>query len=270
MYYNPLFPIALIFGVLLFALGRVVSSRLTASKWWGLVLAIAILLSLPGLSFFVYYLHLFDDQLWYIQFRSLPGIELLAMAWGFLFGFLPVPTKSIPLFFLRSMRWGYLCLSICLLSVPFIKPILLPLDYPALDANKWKDGVCLQYTGSTCGPASLATVLNTLGISRTEKEIARACYTSSSGTEIWYLIRYARAQGCTVMLLQQPDIARIPTPAIIGTNYGPIGHFVTILGRKDDKYIIGDPLIGKLLLTKGQFAERCGFKGFAVHIKARR
>ncbi len=99
MYYNPLFPIALLSGVLLFALGRVVSSRLTARKWWGLVLAIAILLCLPGLSFLVYYLHLFDDQLWYIQFRSLPGMELLAMAWGFLFGFMPVPTKSIPLFF---------------------------------------------------------------------------------------------------------------------------------------------------------------------------
>lgn len=74
-------------------------------------------------------------------------------------------------------------------------------------------------------------------------------------------------------LWQQSDIASIPTPAIIGINYGPIGpigHFVTILGRKDDKYIIGNPLVGKLLLTKGQFAERCGFKGFAVHIEARR
>jgi len=49
-------------------------------------------------------------------------------------------------------------------------------------------GCVLQSTGSTCGPAALATIFNYYGISKSEEEIARAAFSSSSGTENWTIV----------------------------------------------------------------------------------
>ncbi|MEI7833985.1 MAG: hypothetical protein WCJ56_12420, partial [bacterium] len=104
MNYNPLFPVAVLVGVALFILGRVLSACVTSRRWRAVILGGALLLCVPGMSFIAYYLHLLSDTLWYIQFRSLPGVELLAAGWGLLFGFLPTPAKPLPFFFLRSLR----------------------------------------------------------------------------------------------------------------------------------------------------------------------
>ena len=156
------------------------------------------------------------------------------------------------------------CLSLVLILIPFIKPIVLPVK-PHVDfQDKWVDGVCIQSGGSTCGPACLATILSMKGMRKSEEEIAANVYSSSSGTENWYMIRYAGKLGLKVHISNESSLEKIKVPSIIGTKLGNIGHFVVLLDVKDDKYIVGDPLKGRLELNKEEFLKRYKYKNFAL------
>jgi len=60
-----------------------------------------------------------------------------------------------------------------------------------------------------------------------------------------------------------------PIPSIAGvrlSSFGNSGHFTTILGQADDKLIIGDPLEGKLVLSKSALLEKYAFTGFFMQL----
>ena len=48
---------------------------------------------------------------------------------------------------------------------------------------------------------------------------------------------------------------------------GSIGHFIPILGQEGDRFIIGDPLRGRELLSREELDERYDFTGFHMRIK---
>ncbi|HOM02358.1 MAG TPA: C39 family peptidase [Acetivibrio sp.] len=155
-----------------------------------------------------------------------------------------------------------------LIIIPFIKPIIRPVSRNSQFQDRWKDGVCLQSTGSTCGPSALATIFNYYGISKSEQEIARASFSSSSGTENWYLIRYAEKNGLKTEVSYKNSLEDVPVPSIIGTYInGRIGHFITILGKEGDRFVVGDSLKGRLLLTEKEFNEYYTFSNFVLHLK---
>jgi Peptidase C39 family len=198
-------------------------------------------MAFPALSFALYYLHLFDPPVAYIQFRAIPSIEILASLIGITIGF-----------FLDKGLVINILLTTMLLSVPFLKPIVSPIreDLP----NKWVDKICLQSGASTCGAASLATIYQFYDIPKTEQEIAHQSHSCASGTEIWYLIRFAEKQGLKVNYLKIKDLKDIRIPAILGTTLSSgVGHFITLLGKEGDNYIIGEPLKGKLTLSELEF-----------------
>ncbi len=121
-------------------------------------------------------------------------------------------------------------------------------------ADDWSDKVCIQSCGSTCGPSSLATIFRFYDILKTEQEISENCYSCASSTEIWYLIRYARENNLSVNCLSVNSLAEAKIPSIIGTRLGKtVGHFITLLGRENEFFIIGDPLNGKLKYTEKEF-----------------
>ena len=56
-------------------------------------------------------------------------------------------------------------------------------------------------------------------------------------------------------------------PAVVGVRLGTIGHFIAILGREGDKFLVGDPLIGRELLSLEDLHHRYAFTGFHMRIK---
>lgn len=226
-----------------------------------IVLAIiAVVAAIPGASFAAYYTHLLPEPGWYYEFRSIPGTELLIVLIGVAGG---VIAALLPRIFLILPLLGVAAFSIA----PFIKPFAGPIP-PGSMKDEWDGPVCMQSTGSTCGAASVATILKQLGIEVTEAEIAAEAHSYQGGTEAWYLARAARSRGVEVgfdfSTGFSPDAG---LPAVAGVRLGSIGHFIPILGKEGDRFIIGDPLRGRELLSREQIEARYDFTGFHMRMR---
>jgi len=268
MFFNrAIFP-AVITGIMFFIIGQRVSGVVNGKPVRLLLGLLFILLCVPNFLFVAYYLHFINEPIWYVKFRAINNIELLSSLIGLFFGFVTFKDESFGVFKLKTLNKYIFVICMLLIIIPFIKPIIRPVSRNSEFLDRWKDGVCLQSTGSTCGPAALSTIFNYYGISKKEEEIARASFSSSSGTENWYLIRYAEKNGLKTEVLYKNRLEDVPVPSIIGTYInGRIGHFITILGKEGDRFVVGDSLKGKLLLTEKEFNEHYTFSNFALHIK---
>jgi len=249
---------AAIFTLCAFALtySRATNISRRARIFWLIGISI---LSLPGASFAFYYTHLLPETSWYYQFRSITGTEFLVIPLGIVGGLIAASLPR-PLLILPLLATTALCV------VPFIKPIIGPFANDQLSEN-WAGDVCLQSTGSTCGPASLATVLNHLGTKLTEAVIVERAHTYRNGTEAWYLARIARAEGYHPKFdFHQAYNPNVPTPCIAGVRLGAIGHFIPILEITDTTVTIADPLRGKETLSRAELLDRYTFTGFYLVI----
>jgi len=234
----------------LYALGINLTRQWRAVPARVFLLLIAVALAFPALVYSLYYLHLFDDGPWLLRLRWAPLAEYYAGGLGLLAGmaagWLPEARLS------RLLKHSSLLpLMLLWLAVPYFKPLLMPITwFPMKD--EWHDGVCMQSTGSTCGPASAATLLRTYGIQATEKELAKLSWTSMSSTENWYLGRTLRRYGQVSYVLTRPNPDRFPCPSLAGTvlnGPGGPGHFIAILEERGDKYVIGDPMTGRQTIS---------------------
>ncbi len=172
--------IAVLLGLVFCFLGEFLA-KVKSKPMNFVLLSINVIFSIPAILFIIYYFHFFEMPIWYFEYRAIPAIELLSSLVGLPVGYLMrrffIGVKlSVPA-------------TLLFVSVPFLKPIISPINNEL--QNRWIDAVCLQSCGSTCGPASLATIFNYYRISKTEEEIAKECFSCASSTEIWYLIRYA-------------------------------------------------------------------------------
>lgn len=216
--------------------------------------------AIPGASFAAYYAHLFPEPAWYFQFRSYPGTELLVVplgvAGGLVATLLPRALLVLPLL-------GVAAFSL----VPIMKPFVGPIPTGALQ-NRWDGEVCLQSTPSTCGAASTATLLKHYGVEVTESELAAEAHSYTGGTEAWYLARAARSRGLRVDFALSTGFApEDGLPAVVGVRLGSVGHFISILGKEGDRFIVGDPLRGRELLSREELDARYNFTGFHMRIK---
>jgi hypothetical protein len=214
---------------------------------------------LPGILLAIYYLHLFDDAVWFYRFRSWPLSELSASGAGLLAGLIQAWTirKGLRL---RTLVPGLLLAG---LFVPYMKPVIAPLDLTKL-AAECRDGVCLQSTPATCGPASVASILRMFNVEETEKTLAREAFTSAGGTENWYLARALRRRGFSVryVVVDRP-VAELPFPSVAGVLLpGGIGHFISILEETDTTYVVGDPMYGRVNVSKSRPGDSYEFTGF--------
>lgn len=254
----------LLIGSILFAVGTRSSFRMNRGLFLFLVV-IGFAVALPGILFAVYYLKILGDPLWFYQLRSLPGSELIAGAAGLLAGLLHGRYSGHPGFRQIAGRHFFPIALAFGLILPYLKPIVRPPHWDQFQ-DHWSEGICLQTSESSCGPACAATLLRTLGKPATEKEIAEASFTSRNGTENWYLARTLRKRGCRVHFTVLKDTTQAwPFPAIAGVRLpssGNTGHFVVILGREGDKYIVADPLIGKLIYSQSELRGDYDFTGF--------
>lgn len=244
---NPNLIPTLALAVICSGVGNSLAKKEGKYPLWEIVFS---LLTLPALSFIVYYFHWFEPGFFYIEFRAIPYVEVLT-------GFAALAIAYFPKKYLLAMfQYGIVnaMIAICFVMIPFMKPILSPILRVLED--DWKDGVCMQSCGSTCGPSSLATIYKYYDISQTEQAIAEKSFSCASSTEIWYLIRYARQHHLQVKCEKIQGIETVTVPAILGTIVGTTsGHFVTLLGKEGEYYFIGDPLRGKVKLTATEFNE---------------
>ena len=238
-YINTNIFISLFLGIVCCFIGRYIRIQNHSNELvWTLLCSLA---ALPVLSFALYYLHIVEPPILYIQFRAIPSIEILSSLIGI----------SIGYFIDKSLIINILLAEVFIL-VPFLKPIVSPIkqDLP----NKWADKICLQSGWSTCGAASLATIYQFYGIQKTEQEIAHQSHSCASGTEIWYLIRFAERNNLSVKYLIINDLNDAKIPSILGTTLlSGVGHFITLLGKEGDNYIFGEPLKGQITISAAEF-----------------
>ena len=258
---NPLIYPTVLIAVLLFVAGLRLQRRISLGRHRLALFTLAIALAVPGVLIALYYLHLFDDAAWFYEFRSLRFSELSAGGCGFLAGLLAAAGRNV---FVAALLLIGLMAGIVL---PHSKPLYGPLRAGDFK-DTWKDGVCLQSTGCSCGAASAATLLRQAGIPATEAEVARACFTYNGGTENWYIARHLRSRGLRVRFITRMDPADpLPVPSIAGVLLGNVGHFIPILACTDTAYVTGDPLHGREEWAKDRIHEQYTFTGFFMTVE---
>ena len=67
--------------------------------------------------------------------------------------------------------------------MPFVTPLFMVGKLERLQTTIDKNGVCLQSTGYTCGPAAAVSALQQFGIDAEEGQIALEAFTSTAGTD---------------------------------------------------------------------------------------
>jgi hypothetical protein len=236
------------------------SSKRISTKSRILIAFLAIVAAIPAASFAVYYAHVIPEWNWYYQFRSIAGTEFLMVFIGVAGGMV---ATLMPRFLLVIPLLGVALFSVA----PIIKPFIGPIPNGSF-RDEWNGEVCLQSTPSTCGAASTATILKQLGADVTESELAAEAHSYARGTEAWYLARAARSRGFDVNFKFNPGFSpEDGLPAVVGVRLESIGHFIAILGQEGDKFIIGDPLRGRKLLSREELELRYDFTAFHMRIK---
>jgi hypothetical protein len=217
------------------------------------------LLSIPAFLYSAYYLHILPDQAWFYTLRSWKGSEFISIflgcAGGCFASLLPRVLMGFPLF-------GVIAVT----TLPYIKPILSPLPDTAI-TDQWKGDACLQSTMSTCGPASLCTILKFSGTTVSERQVARASFSYTGGTEAWYLARFARNHGYTPTFVFTKRLSDISLPAIAGVKIGGMGHFIAILKIENGSVTFADPLQGIEHISLDKFKNSYSFTGFFLSIQ---
>lgn len=107
----------------------------------------------------------------------------------------------------------------------------------------------------------MATVYNFFGQKKTEVEMAKSLHTSRSGTSLSQVLRYARQNKMGVRCKVSKELDYISVPAILEVEVSGIGHVVVYLGMNGGKYIIGDPLVGRIEISKEQLLNDYKFGG---------
>ena len=255
---NLIGAIAVVTSVAVFAFThRWLVQRSLAVRWS--VFGIFTVLSIPAVLFTLYYFHLLPERAWFYTLRSWNGSEFLAV-------FLGAAGGALAALVSRRLLIVPLLGSIGVAVVPYLKPLIDPLDARSF-AERWDGDSCLQSTASTCGPASTASILRSLGVHSSEREIARAAHTSGSGTEAWYLARYVRSRGLAARFdFRKSFSTSVGFPAMVGVRVCGFGHFIAVLDVTDDHVTYVDPLSGKTRLPLAEFLQQYAFTGFHMAV----
>jgi len=255
---------ALLLALVLYRLGLFLEKRaVSRTSKIGLVF-VSITAAVPGFLFVLYYTHLIDNAAWFYRLRGLPYTELAVGGSGLLAGVLNSWFAPETL----GERVAVPAALTVVLLVPFVKPLLDPIDLDRLHDN-CEGEVCMQSTLSTCGPSSSATILKLLGRPSSEKELARECLTSRGGTEIWYIARaFERRSVHATVQIQPSDHLSPPSPSIAGVVLpGGAGHFIAIMSQTNEYITIGDPMKGKVLVKRADLKEYYHFTGFFLVVQ---
>jgi predicted double-glycine peptidase len=168
----------------------------------------------------------------------------------------------------------FLALVLLQISVlPFLAPAFNQRELAAIKTRINIEGVCLQSTHYTCGPAAAVTGLRRLGLAGDEGEIARLAGTSSSmGTPPDILAAALRLRYASEGLLANDrpfhHVSELrglgPTLAVVKFTYF-LDHYVTVLEVTDNEVVVGDPMSGLSTLSHEEFRAKWRFLGVVLN-----
>lgn len=139
---------------LLFVAGVLIQRRVQSRAVGAVLLLLGIVAATPGVIILLDYTHLFGNAAWFYNFRTAPYSEVSIGGLGWLTGYCYSLVDPEGLGEIAIWPIGLLVL----VTVPFIKPILDPINLERLRTS-CPDQVCMQTTYSTCGPSSAASIL---------------------------------------------------------------------------------------------------------------
>lgn len=172
----------------------------------------------------------------------------------------------------KQTRWACAALgAVAIWSVslaPFVQPLVQGAPVSFVD----RDGVCLQADSYNCGPASAVTILRRLGFQDAElPSVSAAAHTSAAiGTPPDLL--------CDAIERLYPLRARVCYPAsvdelppgrsLVVLKLGLfVDHYVALLEVQPDRVWVGDPLAGRVSITRSDLAAR--WRGTAIVLERR-
>ena len=224
---------------------------------------ITALCCLPGAWFTLYYVHLLPEPPLLYQLRALSFSEGFLAIFGLAAGIWRVLLRKL----LKPVPTA---VTVFILVIPFLKPIIRPLDRSQLKET-WIGDACIQSSMVTCGPASVASILRHLGDREIrESDLAIAGWTSQSGTEAWHLARAVEAMGYDATFSAPKGLPPSEDlPAMIGTGSQMVGHFVAVLEIKGNQITFIDPLRGKEQTSISHFTAWYPLEPFCMSIRKR-
>ena len=189
---------------------------------------------------------------------------------------LTTPLSRIPR---KQDRRAVALLTVMIVGIMSIRPFIAPLchrdELSHLKTKIDKNGICLQGTGYTCGPASAVTALRKLGfpaeegrlaiLSRTPVRTRRAHRTTFSPRRCnrnTARTGWSRNTGSSKTLAELKEQAGL-TLAVI--KFGLfVGHYVTVLDVTDSQVVVGDPINGLQNLTYEEFLQEWCCEGVVL------
>ncbi len=161
---------------------------------------------------------------------------------------------------------------VCFSIVPFTAPAFFRETLSGLTTNLDSDGICLQSTLYTCGPAAAVTALKQLGLPADEGELAVLSYSSpitgtlpgalctalenkyhDQGLECQYRgfdsIRQLNAEGITLAIVRDAFLW---------------DHCIAILQVSDSSVTVADPVYGRMSIPRNEFRKIWRFCGIVL------
>ncbi len=186
---------------------------------------------------------------------------------------LATPMQKLPQRRQRRAMKVLIVTFVSLLSIwPYLAPAFNQRQLAALRTNIDGDGVCLQGTGYTCGPAAAVTVLRKFGLPAEESQIALWAHsTSTTGTPPDILAatleEHFSARGVTAHFRVFKDIAELRTalPALAVVKFNLFtDHYVAVLEISDTQVKVAEPLVGMVSEPLDDFVTRWRKSGVVV------
>lgn len=186
---------------------------------------------------------------------------------------LTTPLSRVPQARNRIMVAMLMAVSVFFMSIwPFLAAIVDRRQLSRLQTKVDQDGICLQSTAYTCGPAAAVTALRKLRLPAEEGRIAiLSCTSNQEGTPTDMLAdglqnEYGKA-GLVVKCRVFKNVSELKqaglTLAVI--RYSLLeDHWVTVLEVNRSEVIVGDPLAGLTRLSYDEFCKRWRFIGIVL------
>ena len=196
-------------------------------------------------------------------------------------GFIAALVLTTPLSRLPQKR-DRLVVSILMVALILFTSVW-PMLAPAFNRNQLStlktringEGVCMQNTEYTCGPAAAVTALRKLGLPAEEGQLAIASLTSSeTGTPADILAEALQENygkdGLVAEYRTFKNISELKqaglTLAVVKFGF-MVDHWVTVFEVTDSQVIIGDPLNGIDKISHKDFLEKWRFEGIVLKRK---
>ncbi|BBM86419.1 cysteine peptidase family C39 domain-containing protein [Candidatus Uabimicrobium amorphum] len=174
--------------------------------------------------------------------------------------FFAICSKSVSSKFTEKALHG-----ICFLAIGYMCVYSSWMIMPVVKCGNFKivDSVCIQSTPTTCGPACLTTIARFHGLKTTEQQMAHLSHT----TNVWgttslrmlkamrdFLTPQKRLFSASVHYTDWEGLQKISKPCIVNTEYSTyVNHVMVLFAIENGRVVLGDPLEGRIYLSKNRF-----------------